>query len=997
MPMKNILLGSSIALLYCASSQSAEHLDDVSVSDFQKTISVVNSDSSSNLRSQGYITGGGVSGNEKLGLNCLTPSPGSMKKCLSYQSQDGNFELEDDFPRHEITLQLENHRHLIFKEFNGYPHVVKRELVDDEYLCSMENPFVKTIIYHPYTSEQNVVQYACDDSGEYFDQERIDRLYWHFFSFSEANQAHFFAGLTMQMLYQYFNELFPDQVLSSNFSPQCNQNFCLKQLQQRINGPTISHTAEWDGEYVNYSQGSGDFYSWTTMDVVAHEIGHAVMQWNNTPLADSDGNRNAKTLNEAFSDVISAALKDYFTRAVSGDYEGSYKNSLVFYEQTEEKKWWASWDIIYAGENGEYDGGIRYFHWPSWDGGSINDVRDVDVLPFNSYYRGGPIRKFYYLLTDKAGWSHSDAIKLFLLANLRCMKPNSDFNELGSCLISQVDDVFSHQKLPLNGIESLDYRKNQVDQSLKTVGIFPENGASNALELKYNRSYRLASYQIKNLFAENDIKTLDVDWGDGNNTSWDQASSSESVDLWLNGEHTYDKSIDEARLSVELTLNSSGKLYYFSKHQSLRSFPCVPEIRSAGNSIEFVQLLGQQHTASTSGYTELDVRSANLRQFLNEGLTIGGNLFNKQLTYYIDKNKNDVFEDDEKVSSQVWQDSSSYPNLPLLDLQDLDEGLVKLRVIVSNNSLSSSCESLEGSVVDILLKVGSQVAPPSSNFSYEINDKTVIFTVQPDAKDDPSSIDYHWSYTNASGEKMTFNLSDAGDYTFPAYGNYQVSLTVSKNDLSSNSVKNLLIEQPYCVPVPWRNNHDPRNFYIDSINVSSEEAWIIRGGIHNNNENSADMQNYQSYYNHPKGQWFDIYKGRDGQADIKQTIVVGSGESSALTHADINYVRAMLWIDDDRNGSFDSDEVFFSDINDVKFNCTNSHQCSIQARIHFIANKVSGVDQSGTEIPFKARIRFERFRWMSNAKDTNRLSNACRSIGWGEIEDLNIYVGYKDQ
>lgn len=131
--------------------------------------------------------------------------------------------------------------------------------------------------------------------------------------------------------------------------------------------------AYWNDDAVHYGNGqiSLDFYIHTTLDIVGHEVGHAVTFWN-SGLA-SKGYPGA--INEGFSDISALAVEDYFERYMTG----GFKHSQFYQDKRRDgdpryqknRRWWHGWDVWVP-----YNEAPRYFEVPSWDAKSIDDARD---------------------------------------------------------------------------------------------------------------------------------------------------------------------------------------------------------------------------------------------------------------------------------------------------------------------------------------------------------------------------------------------------------------------------------------------------------------------------------------------------------------------------------------------------------------------------------------------------------------------------------------------
>lgn len=187
---------------------------------------------------------------------------------------------------------------------------------------------------------------------------------WDSASQAAAVDAHHYAGLVLDFLRVQFNR--------SSFDN---------------NGATIRSTVNYGEQYANafwnggqMVYGDGDGYSFTSLsaslDVVAHEIGHAVTQYTSNLIYQGQSG----ALNEAFSDILGTAAEYYY--------------------QSEQFDWMIGeecWTPSLAGD------GMRYMYDPVADGQSrdhyksrYTGVGDNGGVHINS----GIVNLAFYLLTE---------------------------------------------------------------------------------------------------------------------------------------------------------------------------------------------------------------------------------------------------------------------------------------------------------------------------------------------------------------------------------------------------------------------------------------------------------------------------------------------------------------------------------------------------------------------------------------------------------------------
>ena len=82
-------------------------------------------------------------------------------------------------------------------------------------------------------------------------------------AYSPLNDAHYFGGLVFNMYQEYFN-----------IAPLKTK------LKMRVHFGQQFENAFWDGQQMTFGDGANRMYPLTSLDVVAHEVGHGVTEQN---------------------------------------------------------------------------------------------------------------------------------------------------------------------------------------------------------------------------------------------------------------------------------------------------------------------------------------------------------------------------------------------------------------------------------------------------------------------------------------------------------------------------------------------------------------------------------------------------------------------------------------------------------------------------------------------------------------------------------------------
>ncbi len=155
-------------------------------------------------------------------------------------------------------------------------------------------------------------------------------------------------------------------------------------------GPTCFKTAGVEGNpQIVLGNGDAIYFPLTSADIVAHELGHLLLDENSEVAVSYEG----APISESFADMTGIALKNYLS-----------KNGYAWY-------WSGDWTI---GDKVTKDRKpIRYLDDPKKDGYSIDNLNNYyPSLP--AHYASGVYNKAFYLLSTTKDWSIDKAYEVVL-------------------------------------------------------------------------------------------------------------------------------------------------------------------------------------------------------------------------------------------------------------------------------------------------------------------------------------------------------------------------------------------------------------------------------------------------------------------------------------------------------------------------------------------------------------------------------------------------------
>ncbi|KZW99849.1 hypothetical protein JL49_14545 [Pseudoalteromonas luteoviolacea] len=654
--------------------------------------------------SESYYAVATTMGNYKVGFNCHQSPNMASEKCQ-------NTVLPNEHPLAQLyypivptisNLYFRSDKGGAFSEFAGYPMVVKL----DNGQCVYSNNLVETY----YGSSTTPHSYDCS-SGVTESHGIEGEPYFYYLAkgaFKAVNDAHFYAGITAQVLYGHFSNLYPEQ------NERCPDggSYCLNVIKQRTDSGHISQSS-WDGEFTNYASGfrGAPFPHGSSIDIVAHEIGHAILEWNTgniisnvDNIGDDDGSRAQRSaLHESFADITAIAVKDHYYKNLQPEpSDSNWLQTPVFSQLSKEDEyfWAIGWD---ARLRNAYS---RFLKQPRRDGVSIDDYRDFESVT-GSHQRAGAFNKLFYLIATSDGWSVERAYGLVIKAMTACFNETTGMLEASQCLI----EVANAED------------KQQIAAMAKRVGLIPQDSRATTLEVSIERLFEQISYNIADARLSGDTvdklvirqgeETL-LEWTPNAQGTWLEASKGE-IKL-SEGDH---------ELHWQAELNNGSTLESYRIASLIEQAVCKPE-NAAGSHINSLTVNGEK-VEVTDGYGNVQLVDAVYSQApLKIQLPI--DISQLSIKAYIDLDRNGYFDAEEITLPTEITNEILLPEEPFGELQ---KGPAIVRLVVGEQSGPSACSNeMEAQTVDIKFayQVGEYVAPALS-FTYEQYNRTINFDI----------------------------------------------------------------------------------------------------------------------------------------------------------------------------------------------------------------------------------------------------------------------------
>lgn len=375
--------------------------------------------------------------------NALLAGPGGNEENSWYYGLD----------RPQIPIHRTNSTSPICVFDNGLVSVVDMENQRDESVHTGSNKSLANqaddLIFPPYS-----FQCGPDLVNEF---REISDEYYGVWTYSTLNDSMFYGTVVYDAFLKHLGE------------PPLEDKIRL-----RVHyGSLSSMYAFWDGAYANFSDAYPFFYSMASLDAIAHEIAHGVLN----RISDLDPYENeistdARTVHEAFSDISGVIVKS------------------EFYGHTDN---WLHDEGIY--------GYSRHLDKIVTEQGAIESFLDYPDAGDNPYLRIGMISYPFYLLSNK--WGMAQAYQVYVGAARNCWFSEISLSEAAHCIKLEASS---------QGFKEID-----VVDAFKTVKIqlFDDGVLSHF-------NYQINSDKVE--FTDNSQSTSDVvewywEFGDGSHSN----------------------------------------------------------------------------------------------------------------------------------------------------------------------------------------------------------------------------------------------------------------------------------------------------------------------------------------------------------------------------------------------------------------------------------------------------------------------------------------------
>lgn len=651
-----------------------------------------------------------LTGNANMGVNCINVPQTQSSSGIATQCQQltvpNNPRIAAQFPvppKH-YDVMIRNMDSPVFSEFDGYPMVVELS----EGRCYLRNELVNTIQpqRNVLPSDFQSFSYDCSHGPkESYDTSRLLYQYTVSGAFQPQNDAHLFASTTMQMAAHYFKDLYPEQ---RELCPRWGGEYCLKQLQQRVgySSDGQKYASDWDGEFVNLAEGGSvvkQFAHASSLDIVAHEIGHALLTWNSSLLYQGE---EPAAVQEAFSDMTAVAARDYYLRHIDGAVANSFLHSpmATAWLNSSEKQWWLGAGFSFNGAP------LRYLAEPRFDLRSVDDARDI-AEAIGPHQKAGALNKFFYLLASSPQWNIEKAYKLALKAAANCFQSNSSIAEAGLCFGSEAD--FADKAL--------------ISDLLKQVGIVPSQAEATHLQFEIERQLDELSYSVSDRrFYNNQVTRFEVAVDGVPFVEWQKNNGQGSFAKAKNGRLKLPHGANLVEFAVKL---SNGKVLSAARHiYSADQARCQPNL--VGDAETSVAINSEQ-LALTKAFEQLSLQT-DLYSQDEVALSFNIPLNNRLVSVFADLDRDRVFENDANNNELIFTqaDTTNAVKFKLQGTEQLNEGPMLLRVRIDDQQQAACATANNSQVFDlkINLKQGSNLQ--TVDFSTQQINEQITFTAQ---------------------------------------------------------------------------------------------------------------------------------------------------------------------------------------------------------------------------------------------------------------------------
>lgn len=719
------------------------------------------------------------------------------------------------------------------------------------------------------------------------------------------------------------------------------------QIRSYVHVDTNYDNAFWNGSVMSYGDGSsngqegnGNFDALTSIDVAAHEIGHAVC----TYTANLAYQRESGALNEAFSDIWGAAV-EHFAKGNGNDLNPDLSVWLIGDEIDRRSGSAALRSMNDPKSQGQPDtyGGT---YWKNPNCGTPTRFNDYCGVHTNS----GVLNKWFYLLTvggsgtndasdtyNVTGIGMAKAAKIAYRTEANYLSANSTYADARTAAIQAATDLYGANSQEVISTTNAFYAVNVGEEFVQTCALAAptnlnsSNIGDNGFTVTWTAVSGAASYDV----------TI------GGNTTNVAGTTFNATGLLSGTEYT---------VSVAAKCTAGGTGTPATLNVTTTGTPPLNYCSSKGNSvadeyIERVQLGSIDNTSDGGGgYSDFTTISTDLSIGDSNTITITpkwtGTVYSEGYGVWIDYNQDGDFSD---AGETVWTKAASKDTPVSTSFTvpaSATEGTTRMRIVLKYNATPTACEAtfsygeVEDYTVNITNATPDTEAPtaPSSVTASNIEETTA--TLSWTASTDNVGVT---SYEIFNGATSAGTVSSGTSMNLTGLtANTTYNFTVKAKDAAGNvsAASNTATFTTKDVSVVE---------YCTSQGNNSSYEWIDRvsmGGVDNTTGNDGGYKDYTNLT-------MNVAQGAN-------RLYVSAGfNSSSYTE----YWKA--WIDYDKDGVFEDTEVV-----------------------------LSGSSSSAGDI-------YEDFTIPSNVSGTTRLrvsmkynsaQTACETFTYGEVEDYTVNI-----
>jgi len=531
--------------------------------------------------------------------------------------------------RAKISIQRSEQQGGLCTFDNGLVSVINMNNTKDETWENKPAGMIPNVVndsaFPPYS-------FLCDTQPTHSDDIISDEIgVW---TYSTINDAMFYGTVVYDSFIKYLGE------------PPLEEK-----IRIRVHyGGQYNQSAYWDGAYANFGDAYPLYYSMASLDSIAHEVGHGVLnRVSDLDLFDHEISTDARTLHEAFGDISGVIAKYEFT--------GHTDN----------------W--IHGKENGGF---TRQINKIKTENAAIDSFLDYEDAGDNFYLRIGMITYPFYLLSNQ--WGIEPTYKVYLNSAKMCWSAMTTLTEAAECIKQQAVVA----ELP----------EEDVVEAFKAVKIklFDQGVLSH---------FTAEKIKLRAQFNDDSRTTSQI-------TQWHWDFGDGQISTEANPEHTFAES---GSYPVKLTVtDQSDDQDSFERLIQVTDQYCTIGSLTTDNQITNV-IVGSSELAydpTKSDYTQTTIELLNAS---NTMVNIQGNNASRQRSttwkIWIDLNDNGIFgdENNELVFDDFVAENQPYGLSTQLDLSALpNDGNPKYMRIIGDYVVVTPCSANAGEALDVKVK-----------------------------------------------------------------------------------------------------------------------------------------------------------------------------------------------------------------------------------------------------------------------------------------------------